>query len=102
MLVHLRGILKDVHEVEQLEKTDRQKIQFHCPNYDKLTGEKKGEDIFPAVILGDNITKINAESMKGEIVTARCFLNSFEKIKDDATFYNLSLSVVEMKLQKDE
>lgn len=101
MLIHVRGILSKVENVVETDKGRKQQIVFTIPKYDSMTGTKVNEDIFPAVILGDNIDRLDVETMSGEIVTAKCFLNSYKREHEGETYHNLSLSCVEMILGKD-
>ncbi len=100
MKVFFDAILGSVQDRETTDKGDKQQIAFLCPQYDKFTGDKLREDTYPAVILGDNINRLNAAELEGEVVRATCFLNTYEREKDDITYHNLSLSCVELELKK--
>lgn len=98
MRIQFKALLETVQEIEQLEKTKRQKITLKIPVYDTFTGEPVRNDVFPAAILGKNINRLDADKKLGEIVSAICFLTSFSNEKEDVTYHNLSLNCVELDI----
>lgn len=101
MKVYFDAILKTVHDVDDSGKGPKQKIMFSCPQYDRFSGEKLRDDLYESVILGDNIQRLQAKNLEGEIVRATCFLNTYDRVVDDKTYHNLNLSCVELELKKE-
>ncbi len=101
MKVYFDAILQFVGDAEPTDKGKKQQIRFACPQYDKFTGSKLREDIYEAVILGENIDKLNATILEGEVVRATCFLNTYDRESDGKTWHNLSLSCVDLSLKKE-
>lgn len=98
MRVEFKAKLNEVSEVVETDKHKRQRIILNVPVYDTFTGEKVRDQIFPAAILNNNITKLNAQDKLGEIVKCTCFLGSFKSEKDDKIYWNLSLNCIEMEI----
>ncbi len=98
MRIKLKAVLEKVDEVIIKDDFKRQRILLKVPIYDSFSGDHIRDERYPCAILNKNIEKCQAESKAGELVTAICFLSSFEKDHQGETFYNLSLNCVELDL----
>lgn len=95
--VTITGTLSEVKEVITSEKGMAQQIGLSVKRIDNATQEV-AEAIYPCVIFGENIGKVNAKSKLNDVVEARCFLGSrLNATNPDRPFWNLYLSVIEVK-----
>ena len=95
--VTITGTLSEVKEVMTSEKGMAQQIAIGVKRIDNSTQEV-AETLYPAVIFGENIGKINSKSKLNDVVEVKCFLGSrLNATNPDRPFWNLYLSVIEVK-----
>lgn len=92
MKITIKGLLTRVGEREGTTPKCFQRIEITMPLFDKYTGQKTGENIYPGVIFENKFDTCKAGAFLGQKVAVDGFLNSNEKIVGDKTYRDLYFS----------
>ena len=98
MKIKIKGFLSKVGDREGTTPKQFQRIEISMPRFDKWSGEKQGEDIYPGVIFEKQIDPINAGNFLGMKVEVDGFLNSSEKEHNGKVYRDLYFSAQQITL----
>lgn len=94
MRVTIPAILKEVNDPVSKNEVRMQFVILERPVRDQFTGEVTFTDYYPATIFNKDIERLNAATLLGEKVKAECFIGSSAVKRDDNTFHNIRLKII--------